>query len=246
MSIMCASIVSATTLYDFKKDADSYVISQVGQEYFDDNFEYLGDKPYPEDTPDSNMRIAQYNHKIKVGDYTEDIKVTVWFNFKDGIWEIGNGYNTQSEELPDCISDNTKCMPFEITRERAIEIAKENGAFDDAEKYTAKIHYFYGDVNSYVWDVTTYKSALNGKGAIIDLNNGNLISIADWQVSFAKAEYNDAISTANQQNEPIIQTPPSEEQSTSSNTNLYLIIGIVLVIIIFFVILFIKRNKNKT
>jgi hypothetical protein len=244
MSMLFVSIASATTLYGFKKDADSYVISQVGQKYFSDNFEYLGDKTYPENTPDSNMQIVQYNHKIKIGDYIEDIKVTVWFNFKNGIWEIGNGYNTQSEGLPDCISDTTKCMPFEITREKAIEIAKENGAFKNAEKYTAKIHYFYGNINSYVWDITTYESAFYGKTAIIDVNTGKLISIWRWQFLVAQEEYNDATSIANQQDETINQIPPTKKQDTSSNIYLYLIAGIGLVII-FFVILFIKRNKNQ-
>lgn len=246
MSIMCVSIVSATTLYDFKKDADAYIISQVGQKYFNDNFEYLGDKPYPEDTPDSNMRITQYNHKIVIGDYAEDVKVTVWFNFKDGIWEIGNGYNTQSEELPDCISDTTKCMPFEITREKAIEIAKENGAFEVAERYTVDIHYFYGDIQSYVWDITTFESAVNGKTAIIDLNTGKLISIAWWTSLEVEAEYKDATPLNNQQTP--ITTPSNTDQKTqdnSSNTYLYLIVGAVVLIVIFFVILFIKRNKNK-
>lgn len=230
------SLASATTLYDFKKPADEYIISQVGQEYFTKYFEYLGDKPYPEDTPDSNLRIVRYAHKISIGDYSQDIKVTVWFNFKDGVWEIGNGYNTNAEELPNCISDKNKCMPFEITKEKAVEIAKENGAFDGAQKYTANIHYFYGDVQSYVWDITTFKSALNGKTAIIDLNTGNIISIADWQVLFDKPEYKDATPLTNQPT-PVTATP-------SINTYLYLIIGIAVLLVIFFVIFLLKRKKE--
>lgn len=215
------SIATATTLYDFKKPADGYIISQVGQEYFGRNFEYLGDKPYPEDTPDSNLRIARYTHKIAVGNYSQNIAVTVWFNFKNGVWEIGNGYGINAEELPNCVADKTKCMPFEITKEKAIEIAKNNGAFDDcAEKYTVKIHFFYGDVNSYVWDITTYKSDLNGKTAIIDLNTGNLISIAGWQVLYTKPEYKDAVFLTNQQalcEKPIVPTPtPSPLTPTPS------------------------------
>ncbi|MFA4906882.1 MAG: PepSY domain-containing protein, partial [archaeon] len=178
---------------DLKKSADEYIISQVGQEYFDRYFEYLGDKPYPEDVPDSNSRILQYNHRIAVGDYNENIRITVWFNLRDGAWEIGNGYGTDAEGLPDCVSEKAKCMPFGVTQERAVEIARENGAFDGAEKYAAGIHYYYGDVQSYVWDITTFKSALNGKTAIIDLNSGKLISISDWQAEFAKAEYQDAV-----------------------------------------------------
>lgn len=208
------SIATATTFYDFKKPADEYVISQVGQEYFGKNFEYLGDKPYPEDTPDSNLRIVRYAHKIRIGDYNQDIIVTVWFNFKNGIWKIGNGYGTNAEELTNCITDKTKCMPFEITKEKAVEIAKNNGAFDDcAEKYTSKIHFFYGNVNSYVWDITTYKSDLNGKTAIIDLNTGNLISISGWQVLYTKPEYKDAVFLTNQQlvlcEKPVALTPTS-------------------------------------
>ncbi|MFA5793419.1 MAG: hypothetical protein WC897_06205 [Candidatus Gracilibacteria bacterium] len=205
------SIATATTLYDFKKPADGYIISQVGQEYFGRNFEYLGDKPYPTDTPNSNLRIVQYTHKIAVGDYSQDITVTIWFNFKNGVWEIGNGYGTNAEELPNCVADKTKCMPFEITKEKAIEIAKNNGAFDDcAEKYTAKIHFFYGNVNSYVWNITTYKSDLNGKTAIIDLNTGNLISIGGWQVLYTQPEYKDAVFLTNQQAlcvKPFVLTP---------------------------------------
>ena len=187
------SETTATTLYDFKNSADKYVISQIGQEYFNKNLKYLGDKPYPEDTPNSNLRIAQYSHKISVGDYNQDVIVTVWFNFKNGNWSIGNNYNTSAEELPNCIADTTKCMPFQTTKERAIEIAKNGGAFDGAEKYTIKIYYFYGNVQAYVWSVTTYKSALNGKTAIIDLNTGNLISMDDWRVLYAKPEYKDAV-----------------------------------------------------
>ena len=136
-------------------------------------------------------------------------------------------------------------MPFEITKERAIEIAKENGAFDSAEKYTADIHYFYGDVKSYVWDITTFKSALNGKTAIIDLNTGKLISIADWQVSFAKTEYKDATPLNNQQIPT--DTPPADIQNVQdnpSNNYLYWIVGIVIIIAISFVIYLMKRKKE--
>ena len=242
------SEASATALFNFKKYADEYVVSQVGHNYFNKNFEYLGDKPYPEDTPDSNLRIVQYTHKVSVGDYNQDIIVTVWFNFKDGNWNVGNGYNTNSEELPNCVTDATKCMPFQITKERAIEVAKNSGAFDSADKYTVKIHFFYGNINSYVWDITTYKSALNGKAAIISLSTGSLlVPVADWQVSFAKPEYKDAISLTNKQTQTTNNVPieNNDVKVTSSNTSLYLIIGgIGLLFILLFVVFLLRKKKN--
>jgi len=249
ITLMNGPIVSATTLYDFKKDADSYIVSQVGQNYFNKNFEYLGDKPYPKDTPDSNLRIVQYTHKISVGDYNQDIIVTVWFNFKDGNWNVGNGYNTNVEELPNCVADNTKCMPFQITKERAIEIAKNSGAFDGADKYTVKIHFFYGNINSYVWDITTYKSALNGKTAIISLSTGSLlVPVADWQVLFAKPEYKDAVSLTNKQTQTTNNNVPIENNDVkviSSNTSLYLIIsGVGLLFVLLLAVFFLKKKKN--
>ena len=242
------SEASATTLFDFKKYADEYVVSQVGHNYFNKNFEYLGDKPYPEDTPDSNLRIVQYTHKVSVGDYNQDIIVTVWFNFKDGNWNVGNGYNTNSEELPNCVIDATKCMPFQITKERAIEVAKNSGAFDSADKYTVKIHFFYGNINSYVWDITTYKSALNGKAAIISLSTGSLlVPVADWQVSFAKPEYKDAISLTNKQTQTTNNVPieNNDVKIASSNTSLYLIIGGVGFLFILFLAVFLLRKKKN-
>ena len=242
------SEASATTLFDFKKYADEYVVSQVGQNYFNKNFEYLGDKPYPEDTPDSNLRIVQYIHKISVGDYNQDIIVTVWFNFKDGNWNVGNGYNTNAEELPNCVADTTKCMPFQITKERAIEVAKNSGAFDSADKYTVKIHFFYGNINSYVWDITTYKSALSGKAAIISLSTGSLlVPVADWQVSFAKPEYKDAISLTNKQTQTTNNVPieNNDVKVASSNTSLYLIIGGVGFLFILFLAVFLLRKKKN-
>ena len=243
------SEASATTLFDFKKYADEYVVSQVGQNYFSKNFEYLGDKPYPEDTPNSNLRIVQYTHKISVGDYNQDIIVTVWFNFKDGNWNVGNGYNTNAEELPNCVADNTKCMPFQITKERAIEIAKNSGAFDGADKYTVKIHFFYGNINSYVWDITTYKSALNGKAAIISLSTGSLlVPVADWQVSFAKPEYKDAVSLTNKPTQTTTNNVPIENNDVkvaSSNTSLYLIIGGIGLLFILLLVIFLLRKRRN-
>ena len=242
------SEASATALFNFKKYADEYVVSQVGHNYFNKNFEYLGDKPYPEDTPGSNLRIVQYTHKVSVGDYNQDIIVTVWFNFKDGNWNVGNGYNTNSEELPNCVIDATKCMPFQITKERAIEVAKNSGAFDSADKYTVKIHFFYGNINSYVWDITTYKSALNGKAAIISLSTGSLlVPVADWQVSFAKPEYKDAISLTNKQTQTTNNVPieNNDVKIASSNTSLYLIIGGVGFLFILFLAVFLLRKKKN-
>lgn len=208
------SETTATTLFNFKKYADEHIVSQVGQGYFNKNLEYLGDKPYPEDVLDSNIRAVRYAHKITVDDYSQDVGVTVWFNLKNGIWEIGNGYGTKAEGLPNCIADNTKCMPFQITMGRAIEIAKNGGAFDDADKYTAKIHFFYGKVNAYIWDITTYRSAMNGKTAIIDLNTGDLlVPVADWQISFAKPEYKDAVSLTGGYTTPVPEGPITPEGS---------------------------------
>jgi len=243
------SEAAATTLFNFKKYADEYVVSQVGQEYFNKNFEYLGDKPYPEDTPGSNLRIVRYTHKISVSDYNQDVIVTVWFNFKDGNWNVGNGYNTSAEELPNCVVDNTKCIPFQITKERAIEITKNSGAFDSADKYTAKIHFFYGNINSYVWDITTYKSALNGKTAIISLSTGSLlVPVADWQVSFAKPEYKDAVLLTDKQTQTTNNNAPVENNGvkvTPSNTSLYLIIGGVgFLFILLLVVFLLKKKKN--
>ncbi len=238
------SFVSAEDTADLqKKIASDYIISKVGSEYFYKNFEYNRTVPYPEYTPNSATMVARFIHKITIGDYIENVKVSVWLEYKDGGWVVKS--SGVSEELPDCVADSSKCMPFEITQERAIEIAKENGALDGAEKYTAGIHYFYGNVQSYVWDVTTFKSALNGKTAIIDLNNGKLISIVDWQVLFAKAGYNDATPLTNQQI-PVTTTPSTNQntQNNSSNNYLYLIIGVVVLLVIFFVILLLKTKKE--
>lgn len=163
---------------------DEYIIARVGEDYFREHFGYVGLMPYPKDMPTSGERIAWYDYTISVGDYRQVVRIAVWVRWSGLQWRV-----ERAESLPDCMPDSSKCMPYHTTRDEALAVAHSAGAFDGALRFSAGIHFYGGDINSYVWGVTTYLSACDGESAIVSLARPEILVRSKWHAYDASCEF---------------------------------------------------------
>ena len=119
----------AKTEQDLIKIADEYLISRVGEEYFNQYFSFRfissapdKDRPLPE--PKTRQYIC-YFHKIVIGleqpesGYDLDRPVYVLLESADEGWEA------IESNAPACLQGAKNCNPFKITKREAIRIAEE-------------------------------------------------------------------------------------------------------------------------
>ena len=167
-----------------RERADEYLMARVGDDYFRKHFKYVGLEPYPNNDPTNDQRLAIYAHEIQVGEYRQDVRVVLWLRFERGEWKID-----RVDELPDCSSDESKCMPFHTTKDDALKVASEAGAFEGALRFSATIHYYHGEIRSYVWGITTYQTASHGKSATVSLSEPKLLQLSNWYSTHTPEEF---------------------------------------------------------
>jgi hypothetical protein len=143
--------------------AEEFLRSKFGDDYFS---KYLSFNSV-------NGSTVVYDYRITVGNYSKTERVAVHFD--------KNGNIAGSEGVVDCVKDSSKCMPFEIDREKAIEIAKEAGLEEGTIGYGADMQYS-GKAGSYVWDVRSLTKELEkppeeGDGVWIDPVTGEVKEI---------------------------------------------------------------------
>lgn len=91
--------------------------------------------------------------------------------------------------IPNCPNNNCWGSFQIITKEKAIEIAKQYGFEEGIKEWTVKFHYSAGPINNYVWSIqntlTEDKSTPNqyrasGKALIINAVDGSIIQVSVW------------------------------------------------------------------
>ncbi|HSD62196.1 MAG TPA: PepSY domain-containing protein [Ignavibacteriaceae bacterium] len=163
---------------DVLKKSNQFIISKVGQEYFD---KYI--KPDFQETKKLRSQYQMvYNFRIPDKPYVDSkIKFTV-----DSTGRITDEKNTTG--LPDCLSNPEKCE-FNIDKEQAVSIAEENNLPKGIKDW--KIEFKWEpEKNQYVWSILTTQSesqgsfGFRGSGEImlIDPNTGEVISQKPWHV----------------------------------------------------------------
>lgn len=141
--------------------AEEFLKSNFGSDYFS---KYLSFNSI-------NGSTVVYDYTITVGNYSATQKV--WVDFDQAGNIIG------SEGIVDCVGDSSKCMPFEIDREQAIEIAKGSGLGEGTIGYGANMQYSE-EAESYVWDVRSLMKELEkppeeGEGVWVDPSTGEVV-----------------------------------------------------------------------
>jgi len=150
--------------------ARAYIVENVGEEYFNRYFTYWGFEECT--TEDWRYRVGFF-YNIQVGNYTEVSEVCFWYDSNLSL----NRYTA----VPP--ADNL--MPFNVTREEAIDIAIEEAGSIGWMEVDAVIHYcdelWDGTpVDKYVWVVSLYlnpREAMTGSllSVIIDTHSGTAI-----------------------------------------------------------------------
>ncbi|MBI5418282.1 hypothetical protein HZA55_10135 [Candidatus Poribacteria bacterium] len=175
------------------------IISRVGQKFFD-SYIKLDSSVSKFSPPDSFC--------IKNPSRCADLNLIPHYNMVYKLKMLDNKYiNTFIEFVVDTCGDlvlsgglggmpkcpNNDCwgnFPV-ISKERAIEIAKENGLEEGIKEWEIKFHFFYGTFNDYVWEIkntlieekytpSQYKSS--GKGLLINASDGSIFQSFGWMI----------------------------------------------------------------
>jgi len=95
------------------------------------------------------------------------------------------GYNG----IPDCIGNPGECQ-FPVSETQAIALARHAGLEEGIKPWTTSFYWYSGEVQSYVWAVTCtieenknpamHEYSASGKSVIIDANSGDIIKIGEW------------------------------------------------------------------
>lgn len=97
---------------------------------------------------------------------------------------------TQKAGILDCIDNPEKC-DFPIDEATAIQIAKNAGLEDGITDWKTSLHWYGGDLKTYVWTVQNTLSetphskdqgySASGKTVVIDANSGEVKEVSQWQ-----------------------------------------------------------------
>lgn len=172
--------------------ANQYIISRVGELFFSSyiTFDSSKSRYYPADefciqNPSSCAEYLQFPHYLMV--YTFRIPE---LSFVDEIIEfavdtLGNVIEEREPGgIPNCANNNCWENFHVIDESEAITIAQNAGLEAGIGEWTTSFHYFYGDIDDYVWTVqnTTYQSSEGGggEGVVINAYSGEVIMLYNW------------------------------------------------------------------
>ncbi len=154
--------------------ARELLVEATGEEYFTKYFEFKGAQ-FNDWEPDDWLTRVDYGYRIQIGNYTATREVEFYFDKVNRL--------LRSSGVPPA----GNLMPFSVSREEAINIAKGQVTQSYVE-IEAEIRYVERSVNKvpvnrYVWQVVFYlnkKSAPSGSmiEVLIDLKSGEVIDIA--------------------------------------------------------------------
>lgn len=145
------------------KIADEYLVSRLGEEYFDKyiNFRFVSSSPEEETSlPDPMVMVyVCYFHKVTIGinqpdiGYDLDMPIYVQLNSKDEKWEV------TASNIPGCLEGDKNCNPFKITKKEAFWIADEYNIVDDCPRgWFIQEPKYIEDSDSFVWEIDCLKN----------------------------------------------------------------------------------------
>ncbi len=147
---------------------EEHIISLVGKDYFEENYRLLPEESYIcQDYENFKTYCISYEYLPASQISGEQITVGAQVRHQKLLYKTG---------LPNCLEDKTRCQ-FNITKEQAIAIAKEQGFFQSGNKST--IHFTLSeDSDRWVWRVTEKapiqpKDPMCGSNNVIEINSSN-------------------------------------------------------------------------
>jgi len=154
--------------------ARRYIISEVGEDYFNTHFTFR------DSITDYRIERGPYrvdfHYNISAGNYATTETVMIYLDSEGNVTEtIG-------------VPTERSLMPFKISREDAIRIAKKAGLPEAITGYDVAIHYYGGEIDAYVWCVglsfvpESVSYTVGGAGVAIDANSGKVYGIYGSQV----------------------------------------------------------------
>jgi hypothetical protein len=169
--------------------ADEYVISKVGQAFFDSCMTWSPGwscfRPLdPSNVGRSNIPdwcrwpryIVIYKLRIPGKPFVDEVVVV---NIReDGRWFEDVAHD---EGLPDCVSHPEECE-FPIDEAAAIEIAREAGLQEGRKPWRSDLRWSGRTHRTYVWEIRNELEQLRGEFVFIDANDGTVLEVSEWHV----------------------------------------------------------------
>jgi len=175
MAYLIIPLITHPTAAPPEEHVRAIIVEAVGEEYFERYFEVVFAQ-YNEYGPEKWLTAVTYFYYIQVDDYTAKREVVLHFDKE---------YNLLSASgLP----RKGNLMPYNITRDQAIEIASSNVTGRYVE-VTAEIHYVSKlrdgqSLDLYLWSVGFYRVPRNSKSGtltqvLVDPISGEVLSSED-------------------------------------------------------------------
>jgi hypothetical protein len=169
--------------------ADEYVISKVGEAFFEccltwspalSSFEPLDPHNVGRwNLPDWSRwprYVIIYRMRVPGKPFVDELVVV---NIgKDGRWFEDE---SSDEGLPGCVSDPAECE-FPIDAADAFEIALEAGLQAGTQPWESDFRWSGLPMQTYVWEVRNELAPLRGEYALIDANDGTVLGMGEWSV----------------------------------------------------------------
>lgn len=182
--------INATEMRDPLEVAKSFIVSRVGEEYYE---KYYSD-PVVDYNPGhgNSTHFVSLTYHITVGNYTGSQPIYLYF---DPDWNLVDG----AEYLP--VAGNLQ--PFNVTEEQAKEIAINAGISVEPYGISANIYCYHGIHSDdsiayqgkYVWGVGTWidppgSNPRRNMYAVINPNTGELYAVKQGGVGYIESSIN--------------------------------------------------------
>ena len=172
---------------DVLSSADEYVISEVGQAFFDSCMTLSPGlschrplegaiNPNSPDWLQYPRYVVIYKLRIPGRSFVDELVVV---NIReDGRWFEDVAHD---EGLPDCVSQPGECE-FPIDEAMAVEIARGAGLQDGRKPWVADFRWFGHDHQTYAWQIRNELGQSHGEFVLVDANDGAVIEKNTWRV----------------------------------------------------------------
>ncbi len=147
---------------------NQFVISKVGNEYFNKYIKYNPSKSRYE----NNSYWMVYSFVIPDKSFVNE---SFWFYL-----DIDGNFFGLQPGIPDLIK-NPQEGDFLIDEQTAIDIAKKAGLEEGIKKWKTSFHWYHGNLQTFVWTVQNTLRESSGKIIVIDANDGKILMQNDWR-----------------------------------------------------------------
>lgn len=166
---------------NIKIAAANFIISKTGKDFFD-NYIFAD---LLQSKKNGNLYEMHYTFRMIDNDFVNEPIVL----FVDTLGNINTKYEVKG--IPNCIDNEEECT-FNIDRDKAFAIAKQNNFTEGIREWDASFRW-HSKLNKYVWhiistekeignpDSDTYKA--DGEEIVIDPYDGKILTQREWIIN---------------------------------------------------------------